>query len=841
MATRDRIGRWAPWGSVVLLAAIGCGAPATRLIDRQATFDRFGWWDNRDWDWYDANIPFFESPDSAIDATYYYRWELVTKHLTYGSPATGYVFTEFLDRPFWSGTYGAISCPLGHQFYEARWLRDRRIVDDYARYWFETPGAEPRRYSNWYGNAMWAVYQVTGDTAFVRQVLPHMERQYQGWVEEHFDPGHGMFSWVGAWDGMETNINSRQTDDAFSGAEGYRPTLNSYLYADAVAIAKATRLVGDTVRAAAYAARAAALKQRVQDELWDVQREFFFHQFAHDERGGIEPLSLTYETGPYAGNQHGREEIGFVPWQFGLPDPQYEQAWKFLMDPEYFLAPFGPTTVERHDPLFHVSPRCCEWSGNSWPYATTQTLTALAYLLNAYTQEVVDRDDFVELLRIYTRTQRKGGRPYIAEAANPDNGSWEGHDTHYHSEHYFHSAYVDLIVTGLVGLRPRDDDVLEVNPLVPADWDYFALDGIAYRGHDVAVAWDRSGRRYGRGKGLLVFVDGRRVASAAAIERLTVTLPAAPPREPPARPRNFAVNNDGNPFPGVSASFAAPASPPFYAVDGNYWYHTTPANRWTTVGSPDAMDWIAVDFGVERPIETVKLYFLDDGEGVTAPASYALEAWMGGGWREVRGQRRRPADPTGHRANVVSFPTLETSRIRAVLTHRPGAASGLTEIEAWGHAKLPLAPPSEPDGNLARNGAVASASFTSPYDDVAQVNDGRIAFTRYSRNRWTAYGSPNASDWVALEFGASRRVTRLEVYLWGDGGGVQAPRDYHIEYRDGGRWLPATQNARRPEWPQTWARNTVTIEPVETNAIRIVFEHALPAFSGVSELEVWSP
>ena len=73
--------------------------------------------------------------------------------------------------------------------------------------------------------------------------------------------------------------------------------------------------------------------------------------------------------------------------------------------------------------LFYVSPRCCEWSGNSWPYATTQTLTAMANLLNDYTQEVVDRADFVELLRIYTRTQRKNGRPYVAEAAHPDNGS----------------------------------------------------------------------------------------------------------------------------------------------------------------------------------------------------------------------------------------------------------------------------------------------------------------------------------------------------------------------------------------------------------------------------------
>ena len=187
------------------------------LLEPQEIFARYDWWDNRDWDWYEERIPFFDSPDEEINATYYYRWELLTKHLTYGSPETGFVFTEFTDRPFWSGTYGPISCPLGHQHYEVRWLKDHRIIDDFARYWFETPGAEPRSYSNWYGDAMWATYVVRHDPEFIRTVFPYMERQYQGWVDEHFDPEHGMFHWVGAWDGMEFNINSRQTVDEFWG------------------------------------------------------------------------------------------------------------------------------------------------------------------------------------------------------------------------------------------------------------------------------------------------------------------------------------------------------------------------------------------------------------------------------------------------------------------------------------------------------------------------------------------------------------------------------------------------------------------------------------------------
>lgn len=824
---------------LALLLLAGCTRAREPILDPQAQLARWTWWDNRDGDWFAEHIPFFESPDTAIDATYYYRWEVVTKHLTYGSPATGYTFTEFLDRPFWSGAYGAISCPLGHQAYEVRWLKDARVIEDFARYWFETPGAEPRSYSNWYGDAMWATYLVRADSGLLRTVLPYMERQYAGWVAEHYDSTHAMFHWSGMHDGMETNIDSRQTDDTFAGADGYRPTLNSYLFADARAIARAAALLGDGATARAYAERSAALKRRVQEELWDPAREFFFHQFVNDERGGIRAKTLTYQTGPYAGNPHGREEIGFVPWQFGLPDPGYARAWRFLMDPDYFMAPFGPTTTERNDPQFFVSPICCVWSGNAWPYATTQTLVGLANLLNDYDQAVVTPADYFRLLRAYALDQRRDDRPYVAEAADPETGSWDGHNSFYHSEHYFHSGFVDLVITGLVGLRPRADDSLVVHPLVPGDWRYFALDGVAYHGHSIAIVWDVDGTRYGRGTGLMLFVDGRRVASDPELERLAVALPRAKPAPPARRLRNFAVHNDGAFFPHVSASYSAPTTPPFYATDGNYWYHVSPPNRWTTAGSPHTSDTITVDFGIERPLETVKLYFLDDGGGVRAPAEYQVEIWRDGQWQPVPNPQRRPTEPAGHRANTVMFTEITASRVRAVLEHRPGSASGLSELEAWGAAALPLPAATAPVTDLALGAAVA-ASFGSSGDEIARVHDGGIAFTRYTADRWTFRGSPNPRDWITLDFGAPRRVARVDVYLWGDSAAVQAPRRLWVEYWDGAGWTEATAASRTPAAPLTWAQNTVRITPVETPRLRVVFEHARPAVTGVTEIAAWS-
>ncbi len=93
---------------VLLLACHVCvGSVTTQVIgqvlDPLPLLERETFWKNRDFQWYSEYIPFLDTPDADLNTTYYYRWELVTRHLTYGSPNSGYSFTEFSDRPFWSG------------------------------------------------------------------------------------------------------------------------------------------------------------------------------------------------------------------------------------------------------------------------------------------------------------------------------------------------------------------------------------------------------------------------------------------------------------------------------------------------------------------------------------------------------------------------------------------------------------------------------------------------------------------------------------------------------------------------------------------------------------------
>ena len=668
----------------------------------------------------------------------------------------------------------------------------------------------------------------------------------------------GLFWQIGHDDGMELNINSRQTHDIVRGGPGYRPSFNSYMWADAVAISRIAELANDPITAEKFRSKADDLRRNLQTKLWDEQRQFFFPMSKNDEEldGNIvKALSLTYQTGKFAGSPHGRELIGYVPWQFNLPEQHqgYETAWKFLMDSDYFFAPFGPTTVERHDPLFVLQKSCCWWSGQSWPYATTQTLKAMANLLQNYEQQVVTKTDYNRLLGIYTRSHRKDGKPYLAEALHPDTGSFAGHDTYNHSEHYFHSGYCDLIITGLVGLKPRDDDVIEVDPLAPDDWKYFALDDVVYHGHRLSIIWDQDGTRYQRGPGLQVLVDGKVVAAAEKLQRLTAKLPPssgqAASESNSTTPVNFAVNNDGTYFPQVTASHTGPDSASLKLIDGNYWYHAHPPNRWTTAGSENDRDWVTIDFGVPRKIHTIKLYFLDDSDlidsqTIAPPKAYQIESWQGDAWVPLPQQTRRPELPTGRRANTVCFPAMETSKLRLLLDHAQGHDSGLTEIEAWGDAMLPVEPAPAPAGNLAYNSGdqefpKAIASYTSRFDRIASVNDGRIVYGPTPANRWTSYESPSETDWLEIDFGKIEEVGRVELHIYDDRGGVQAPASYRVQYFDGNTWKEVANPQRSPAKPQGNAMNTFRFEPVKTTRLRVVFNHQGNSRSGLTEIEIW--
>ncbi len=474
----------------------------------------------RAWEWMKTNVPLFSCPDPDVERTYYYRWWAFRKHIKQ-TPA-GFILTEFL-RPVRHATdYNAISCALGHHVSEGRWLRDRRFIDEYLNFWLkagENGGLQRHlhQYSGWTAATAYDRWLVDGNRDFCISLLDALILDYETWERDRL-LDIGLFWQHDVRDGMEESASGSRT------LKNARPTINSYMYGNARAIANIARIAGKASTAREYDDRAAQLRKRVEELLWDPEARFF---------------ETRLESGKLAGV---REEMGFTPWYFDLPESGrgYEEAWKQLMDPRGFYAPYGPATVEQRHPAFRIADTGddCQWNGPSWPFATTVTLKAAANVLNGYKQSVLTAADYFKTFLIYTRSHRlrlPDGReiPWIDENLNPFTGEWQARSMKIRKgtfngrgDHYNHSGYADLLITGIVGLRPRADDIVEVNPLVPENiWDWFCLDNVSYHGRTLTVAWDKTGRRFGRGRGLHVLVNGHGIARAASLRRVSGRLP----------------------------------------------------------------------------------------------------------------------------------------------------------------------------------------------------------------------------------------------------------------------------------------------------------------------------
>lgn len=449
------------------------------------------------WKWLQKEIPFFECPDREVEEMYYYRWWSFRKHLE--KTPEGFVFTEFLTRP------KPVSSALGHHLMEGRWLHDQNYLDEYVRYWFRSDSnrSQLHKYSSWLADALYQRYLVTQDKKFVASELRNLARDYRQWEQERLTT-NGLFWQFDVRDAMEESISGSRTN------HNLRPTINSYMFANARAIASIARLAGNQRLALEFDQKAAQLQQLVQEKLWNSDARFF---------------EVLRDDGKFA---NAREEIGFIPWYFNLPstNEDFETAWFQFADPHGFHAPYGITTAERRHLQFRSHGYGhCEWDGAVWPFATSQTLGALANALRDYKSTAVSKSDYFDAFLTYVHSQHADGKPYIGEYLDETTGQWFNGKAG-RSHYYNHSTFADLIIAEVAGLMPRADNTIEVFPLLPdGTWDWFCVDGVNYHGRTLTIVWDKDGTRYRRGAGLTVLLDGKEIARGDKLSRITGKLP----------------------------------------------------------------------------------------------------------------------------------------------------------------------------------------------------------------------------------------------------------------------------------------------------------------------------
>ncbi len=481
------------------------------------------------------NIPLIELPNKELEETYYFRWWTFRKHIK--STEDGFVITEFLPEVGWSMKHNTINCPAGHHIYEGRWLKDPKYISEYIDFWLNKSGEGIRQYSFWVADAFIAFNNIHRNDSIMSKQLQPLINNYNEWEKIRKDEGKILFHQYDDRDGMELTVSGRKLNNGTEifGIESVRPTINSYMFADAKAISKISYMNNDIENGEKYEMKANEIKNEIQRALWNEELNFFT-VLPKDYDKTTKPLDV-------------RELIGFIPWYFNLPDDEakYSAAWNKIMDTNGFYAPVGLTVTEQSDPYFKISYEGheCQWNGPSWPFATTQTLKALANFLNNYSKnKTVNKNDYYNLLLQYSRQHKLENENgikvnWIDENINPYTGDWisrtrlknwdgkgwsDDKGGVERGKDYNHSGFTDLILSDLLGIKPNLDNIIEINPLVPDEWEWFAVDNLYYHGKKFSLIWDKTGKKYNRGNGLSLFRDNILVAKSSKIEKITYSM-----------------------------------------------------------------------------------------------------------------------------------------------------------------------------------------------------------------------------------------------------------------------------------------------------------------------------
>jgi PKD repeat protein len=144
------------------------------------------------------------------------------------------------------------------------------------------------------------------------------------------------------------------------------------------------------------------------------------------------------------------------------------------------------------------------------------------------------------------------------------------------------------------------------------------------------------------------------------------------------------------------------------------------------------------------------------------------------------------------------------------------------------------------DGNYAQL-ATATCSYTSPWENCQGINSG-IDPTTSSPGIGVGWGTwPNGGEqWMQLNWDEPITTNRSEIFWYDDGGGVQVPGSWVLQYWDGSAWVEVSNPSGYGTEADQY--NVTTHDPVTTTAMRVTVQTAAGVTAvGALQWKVFAP
>ncbi|GIH60444.1 carbohydrate-binding protein [Microbispora siamensis] len=650
--------------------------------------------------WWADNVPYMDVPDENIKKFVYYRWWLMRfNFLDADIPGNDFQFPTSVEGALGYNNAIVLTVPMFIQ--DLKYLRDPIYsygpwvsageVSKNSKY-TDNPG-DPENWSNSYtqyisASALESYRLHGGQPGILRNLARYAEKDVYGQLNAYDSNKNGVIEYD--WEAMTGNDADAVSFHYYGGAN--ERAEGAYVYANAMAAAKAYELIGDSAKAAEMRGVADKVKNGVLTLLWDDKDKVFKHRDLRT--GNLIPWKESNNYIPFA--------TGLVP----ADEPKYREALRLWTDPaEYPIFPFY--TANQKDKA-EAAAQGKPGSNNFSQINSTRDFSLFSKALHEYSSPYITPEMYKQLLYWNAWAQFVGGDTRWPDA-NEFWANWNPQTKSIDYRSWIHHTILGssnwTVIEDVMGLRPRDDAKVELWP-VDIGWDHFTVNDIDYRGHDLTIVWDKPDgdvKYRGVPEGYSIFIDGKRKVTLAGLAHAVwdpatgrveggqvLHSEAAHQLKAPTEVKlkgdriedlfaKAGVSLDGD-APNLVRSATASYGDPAGAVDG----FTINEPYWGSKGSGKASDWLEVDLGSARPVDDVRLYFSNDRKpgGYSEPALYTIQYLDGSEWKDVPGQAKSPVYPRAN-LNEVRFPSISTAKLRVVVTHRPGYATGLKEVQAF--------------------------------------------------------------------------------------------------------------------------------------------------------------
>lgn len=321
-------------------------------------------------------------------------------------------------------------------------------------------------------HGIWEVFRRTGDERWLKEHLADMV-EYERTLSSHDRDGDGLVNYVGMVDEFDYSIRWR---DAVSGYEKGRESLtkfdrpmelvdiNAQLCLIRDDIASAAKLFGDEKLAERMQRRRRKTADAINKHMWNEEAGIYMDidSESHQQTGVVSVAAFSTLI------------AGIVP------EDRAERMIALLDDPEVFGSPYPIPSVAMNTP--DIDPSHITYGGDvlltSGIWTTVQGLAR--YGKTSRVREIVWK-----ALEMVGENGPTSSYSYNSVTGEPNM-----------ERHMFCSQsaiLLDLIVQYVVGLIPRQDDIIEIWPIaLPTDWDHIEFGPFVWRGDvDITLTWDK--------------------------------------------------------------------------------------------------------------------------------------------------------------------------------------------------------------------------------------------------------------------------------------------------------------------------------------------------------------